>query len=90
MMDSSSLEQNSPMILDDTIKFSSGSDRSELPEQEDDDDDSEELKRRQIIQEREDLLVNCDEYKVSMLLLFFFFFFFCWLQSLCFGFKLRR
>ena len=61
MMDSSTLEQNSPMVLDDTIKFSSSSDRSELIEEE----DEEELKQRQIIEERENLLVNCDEYKVS-------------------------
>lgn len=63
MMDSSNLEQNSPMVLDDTIKFSSSSDRSELLEEEDD----EEVKKLQIIEERENLLVNCDEYKDEIL-----------------------
>jgi len=63
MMDSSTLEQNSPMVLDDTIKFSSSSDRSELIEE----GDEEELKQRQIIEERENLLVNCDEYKDEIL-----------------------
>lgn len=57
MMDSSNLEQNSPMVLDDTIKFSI---RTEMFEDEDD----EELKQRQIIEKRENLLVNYDEYKV--------------------------
>jgi len=60
MMDSSNLEQNSPMVLDDTIKFST---RTEMFEDEDD----EELKQRQIIEERENLLVNCNEYKDEIL-----------------------
>lgn len=61
MMDSS---VNSPMVLDDTIKFSS-SDSSEL--EIDSVEDSEEAKQIRLIEERENLLVNCDEYKDDIL-----------------------
>jgi len=61
IMDSSNTD-GSPMVLDDTIKFSS--DSSELQEE---DCESEEAKQNQLIEERENLLVNCNEYKDEIL-----------------------
>lgn len=62
ILEKSSLE-NSPMVLDDTIKFSSDSSEIQVDEEE----ELEEAKQCAIIEEREALLVNCIEYKDEIL-----------------------
>ena len=62
-MDNSNID-NSPMVLDETVKFSSDSSELQIDE---DEEDSEEAKLCAIIEEREALLVNCNEYKVRNL-----------------------
>lgn len=54
------IPDNSPMVLDDTIKLHTS---SELTEE----TDSEEAKEAKLIGERENLLVNCNEYKDEIL-----------------------
>lgn len=63
-LEKSSIE-NSPMVLDDTIKFSS--DLSELQVDESVDEDLVEAKQCAVLEEREALLVNCNEYKDEIL-----------------------
>lgn len=56
---------DSPMVLDDTIKYATGAECDEVEAKSD--EDSEEAKAQQIIEERENLLVNCNEYKDEIL-----------------------
>lgn len=55
---------NSPMVLDETVKFASDSSELQIDEEE---EDSEEAKLCAIAEEREALLVNCNEYKDEIL-----------------------
>lgn len=57
------IPDNSPMVLDDTIKFHTDTDTSSEPAEEYD----EELKEVKLIEERDNLLVNCNEYKDEIL-----------------------
>lgn len=55
---------NSPMVLDETVKFASDSSELQIDDEE---VDTEEAKLCAIVEEREALLVNCNEYKDEIL-----------------------